>query len=155
MTENALPESFDIQRIQSLRLRRFFAYWEGKRGTAKCPWRKDIDPLEIPYALGFILIAEAVPEPEGFHIRLMGEEIAERFAIDLTGRGLTEYPEPVYRDLVRRTFEAVLDRRHPVLVQRELVVGSRRHRYEGLTLPLTSDGVEIDTVVSCLDFAAR
>ena len=155
MTEKAPPEIFDAQRIQSLRLRRFYAYWDSKRGAAGCPLRKDIDPLEIPYALGFILIAEAVPEPEGFRIRLMGDEIVERFAIDMTGRGLTDYPEPVYRDLVRRTFESVLDHRRPVLVQRELVVGTRRHRYEGLSLPLTSNGGEINTVVSCLDFADR
>jgi len=155
MTEISPPETFDTQRIQSARLKRFFAYWEAKRGDASCPHRKDLDPLEIPYALGFILIAEAVHEPEGFRIRLMGGELAERFAIDLTGRQLSEYPEPVYRDLVRRTFKTVLDRRQPVLVQREIVVGTRRHRYEGLNLPLSSNDGKIDTVVACLDFADR
>lgn len=155
MTACTPHETFDTQRIQSARLKRFFAYWEAKRGAARCPHRKDLDPLEIPYALGFILIAEALPEPEGFRIRLMGDELAERFAIDLTGRQLSEYPEPVYRDLVRRTFTTVLHRRQPILVRREIVVGKRRHRYEGLNLPLSSSDGEIDTVVACLDFADR
>ncbi len=155
MTDKSPVEAFDTQRIQSARLKRFFAYWDSKRGAAGCPRRKDLDPLEIPYALGFILIAQAVPQLEGFHIRLMGDELAERFAIDMTGRELSDYPEPVYRDLVRRTFKTVLVRRQPVLVQRDIVVGKRRHRYEGITLPLSSSGGEIDTVVACLDFADR
>jgi hypothetical protein len=40
-----------------------------------------------------------------------------------------------------------------VLVDRNIVTALRRHRYEGLTLPLSSDGSSIDQVIACLDFS--
>ena len=153
MNDASRYEGFDPATIRKVRLQRFFHYWNAKRGTAPCPRHGDIDPLEIRYALGYVLIAERRPAPDHFHIRLMGQELVERYGIDLTGRSLADYPEPVFRDLVRKTFATVIDQRRPVLVDRDIVSAGRRHRYEGLTLPLSSDGKAIDQVIACLDFS--
>jgi len=145
-------DAFDPATIRNTRLQRFFEYWNAKRGASPCPRQRDIDPLEIRYALGYVLIAERRPPPDEFHFRLMGQELVERYGIDLTGRSLAVYPDPGFRDLVRKTFSAVLDQRRPVLVDRDIVTSGRRHRYEGLSLPLSSDGREIDQVIACLVF---
>jgi hypothetical protein len=153
MNDASRIDGFDPARIRNARLQRFFAYWDAKRGGAPCPRHGHIDPLEIRYALGYVLIAERRPPPDHFHFRLMGQELVERYGIDLTGRSLAAYPDPAYRDLVRRTFSTVLEQRRPVLVDRNIVTSGRRHRYEGLTLPLSSDGTAIDQVIACLDFS--
>jgi hypothetical protein len=153
MNEPSRNESFDPATIRNTRLQLFFQYWNTKRGAAPCPRHSDIDPLEIRYALGYVLIAERRPPPDHFHFRLMGQELVERYGVDLTGRSLAAYPEPIYRELVRKTFSSVIDQRRPVLVDRNIVTAGRRHRYEGLTLPLSSDGTTIDQVIACLDFS--
>lgn len=152
MNDASRHEGFDPATIRNVRLQRFFAYWDAKRGTAPCPRHADLDPLEFRYALGYVLIAERRPPPDHFHFRLMGQELVERYGVDLTGRSLAAYPEPAYRELVRKTFAAVIDQQRPVLVDRNVVTSGRRHRYEGLTLPLSSDGQAIDQVIACLDF---
>ena len=152
MNDASRNEGFDPATIRNTRLQRFFAYWNTKRGGEPCPRHDDIDPLEIRFALGYVLIAERRPPPDHFHFRLMGQELVERYGMDLTGRSLAAYPEASYRDLVRKTFSTVIDQRRPVLVDRNIVTSGRRHRYEGLTLPLSSDGRTIDQVIACLDF---
>lgn len=152
MNDLTNPDAFAPQRIRSDRLRRFYDYWRRKAGDRRCPLRADIDPLEIPFALGSLLIAEVVPPGNRFRFRLMGDAIVERFAIDMTGRHLDDYPEPGYRDLVARSFTAVVTRGEPLLVDRDLASYGRRYRYEGLTLPLSSDGSATNMLIACLEF---
>ncbi|MBL8699303.1 MAG: PAS domain-containing protein [Alphaproteobacteria bacterium] len=144
--------AFRPQRIRSERLRRFHEYWRRKAAGRIAPLRADIDPLEVSFALGHLLIAEAVPPGPRFRFRLMGDTIVERFAIDLTGRFLDDYPEENYRELVARTFSSVIQRGEPVVVDRDFATYGRRYRYEGLCLPLSSDGGAIDMLIACLEF---
>ncbi len=60
-------------------------YWLEKRGERPAPLREDIDPLEIPRLLPILHLIDVVPEPLRFRHRLVGTELVEKMARDVTG----------------------------------------------------------------------
>ncbi|MGE5159441.1 MAG: PAS domain-containing protein [Gemmatimonas sp.] len=62
--------------------REFFAYWDGKRGTARAPDRSDIEPNAVRGLLGdiFVLSCEA---DAGYPFRVAGTRVCALFGRDL------------------------------------------------------------------------
>ena len=84
--------------IVNTRLRRLYEYWSGKRGDRRFPSRADIDPVDMVFALGNVILAEVLPEtPPRFRIRLHGSALAQFVGYDLTGKMLDEMPVPEFR----------------------------------------------------------
>lgn len=135
-------------------IRRFVAYWRGKRGAAKYPARAALDPSEFRYVLGDVVLVEArraPPEsapPWRFRYRLIGSNIVARDGYDLTNKTLDEMPEPEYRERVRKTWTKVCETGIAAHYVRDLVLDNRSRSYEVVVLPLASDGQEIDMLVS-------
>ena len=76
-------------------LRQLRAYWAGKCGPdGRLPRRADIDPLDMRFALGHLILTDVEPgtQPRYRH-RLIGTHIVERAGYDATGRYLDEIPE--------------------------------------------------------------
>ena len=59
-------------------LQRLHAYWDGKRNGRVYPGREVIDPLELRFMLGNLILLDVEPEPLRFRYRLFGTEIARR-----------------------------------------------------------------------------
>jgi hypothetical protein len=54
-------------RIEHPKLQQLFDYWAAKRGERKMPSRADIDPLELSFIIGnLILVDVIVGNPLGF-----------------------------------------------------------------------------------------
>ncbi len=139
--------------IVNVKLKRLFEYWEAKRGDRRFPARSDIDPVDMAFALGNVILAEVLPEtPPRFRIRLHGTTLSQRVGYDLTGKMLDEMPVPEFRDLSTRSFTKVVRTREPVHVLADRLVDGRMQRYEAILMPLSSDGERIDMLLVGLSY---
>ena len=134
--------------IKHPRLQQLYEYWLEKRGERRMPARADLDPLDIRYVIGDVIMADVLDEtPPRFRIRLHGTHLAERTNFDLTGKMLDEMPSPEFRDLTRRSFTRVVRTREPLHNLSEREFDGRMHRYEAILLPLSSDGERVDRLL--------
>ena len=80
--------------VADRRLIRLYQYWLQKRGARSMPSRADIDPLDMRFILGHLMLIDVRhPGPE-FRIRLQGSELTWWIGQELTGTNL-EFPAPL------------------------------------------------------------
>jgi hypothetical protein len=140
-----MPNAPDIKHP---RLRQLYDYWDGKRGGREMPARADLDPIDMRFAIGDVVLADVIDgDPPRFRIRLHGTNLAERTNFDLTGKMLDEMPVPEFRELVTRTFRKVVRTREPLHALAERLLDGRMQRYEAIILPLSSDGERVDRLM--------
>ncbi|MFM7344484.1 MAG: PAS domain-containing protein [Tagaea sp.] len=130
------------------------AYWESKRRPCGgLPGRADIDPLEMRYALGHLVLTDVeAGDPPRFRLRLVGSHVAERMGYDATGRyidALLPAPWPVS---VLPFYRRVVETGAPVLQAVDDVFDERYLKGEILRLPLAKDGKRVDMVLSAAYF---
>ena len=128
-------------------LKRLLAYWLEKRGDRAMPARADIDPLEMRFILGSLILVEVHHEPRRFRIRLHGTDLARRAGYELTGKMLDELPISEFRQFVEGSFAAAVETRIPRSGVRDRLMDGRIYRYEALILPLSSDGGAVDMLL--------
>lgn len=134
--------------ISNPRLQRLYDYWAAKRGDRKMPARADLDPIDMAFAIGNIILADVLAEtPPRFFIRLHGTTLSERVGYDLTGKMLDEMPVPEFRDLSQRSFTKVATTGEPVHALTERLVDERMQRYEAIIMPLSDDGEHVDRLL--------
>jgi hypothetical protein len=132
------------------KLRRLYDYWDAKRAGAgrAMPARPDIDPLEITFIIGNVILVDVIPgEPLGFRIRLHGTNLAQRAGYELTGKMLDALPIPEYRALAQQSFTEVATTGTPIQGRRDRIFDNRLRRYETVILPLSSDGDRVDMLL--------
>jgi hypothetical protein len=137
-----------MEAIRHPKLRQLYDYWNGKRGDRPMPSRADLDPVDIRFAIGDVILADVLEgTPPRFRIRLHGTNLAERTSFDLTGKMLDEMPVPEFRDLVTRSFRKVVRTREPLHALADRLLDGRMQRYEAIILPLSSDGEHVDRLM--------
>lgn len=124
-------------------------YWDRKRGDRPMPARADIDPLEMPEQLGWIILTEVIGPPLRFRYRLVGSAVTAGIGRDSTGKYLDEiYPAPNYKDIVS-SFCWVVSNRRPVRVVGDLWFTRRNWLYfESLDLPLSQNGMDVNMILT-------
>lgn len=130
---------------------RLFRYWQSKRRGRLFPGRRDLDPVEFPYALGNIVLVEVLEGPR-FRYRLFGSNVAFRNGFDLTGQVLDDRPPAEYRDFVLGLYRTVLAERKPLFPAGQWVLDGRLLSYEGALLPLAADGTAIDMLLTYVGY---
>jgi hypothetical protein len=134
--------------IKHPKLRQLYEYWDGRRGDGAMPSRGDIDPVDMRFAIGDVILADVIEgKPPRFRIRLHGTNLSERTNFDLTGKMLDEMPVPEFRELSTRSFRKVVRTKEPLHVIADRLLDGRMQRYEAIILPLSSDGVTIDRLM--------
>jgi hypothetical protein len=134
--------------IKHPKLRQLYEYWDEKRGARVMPSRADLDPIDIRFAIGDVILVDALDEsPPRFRIRLHGTNLSERTNFDLTGKMLDEMPAPEFRELSTRSFRRVLRTREPLHTLAARLLDGRMQRYEAIIMPLSSDGERIDRLI--------
>jgi hypothetical protein len=137
---------------------RLYAYWLSKKGKHDFPARRDIDPLEMKFALGGITLFDVERQSGSnsglrFRYRLIGADIVRRDGFDLTGRYLDELPLLQYRALIEGRLRMIMERPAPLLVHNKQFYDQRWYDYEAIWLPLASDHVNVDIMMACQIFA--
>ncbi len=92
LTRYNFSDGKGFQVIEEPEILRFAEYWLSKRGGRRMPSRRDIDPLEIPWALSRIFLADYEAGTDDYRYRVAGEDIEEvfrRFTGSMSMRGVT------------------------------------------------------------------
>ena len=129
-------------------LRRLYQYWNEKRGNRRFPARRDIDPLDFAYILGWVTLVDVTYNPTRFRFRLYGSELAHRIGVDLTGTYADQHPNREFGAMLQRSWQEVVDRGEPICAHYERELDNRRRKWEVLRMPMSSDGTTIDMLLA-------
>ncbi len=148
-----MPTVFDPSQLSAPRLRQAFAYWQGKRAGRAMPSRRDIDPVEMPQLLPYVMLIDVLPEPLDFRYRLIGTEVRAIVARDYTGLRFSEVPGKGKDSVVWGNCEEVVRRKAP-LSRSPPYVGPEPHltRCENVLLPLSEDDREVSMILLVISF---
>jgi hypothetical protein len=141
--------------ITEARLRQLYAYWMERKGDRRFPSTRDVDPLDLSYVVGSIMLVDVLREPLKFCLRLHGTEMVSRAAYDLTGKLLDDLPATDFRAYVIERCKSVVETGDPVLVHRYRILGGRHRHYEALWLPFSEDGATVTMLLCGLIYQDR
>jgi hypothetical protein len=134
--------------IVNPKLQRLYDYWSAKRGARPMPGRADIDPLDMTFIIGNVILVDVLAgDPLRFRIRLHGTKLVDRVRYELTGKMLDEMPEAEFRELSRQSFTRVATTAAPLHAVRDRVLDGRPRQYETIILPLSADGERVDMLL--------
>lgn len=118
-------------------LERLLAYWEAKRGVRRFPLRRDIDPLDLAFALGHVLLVDVEREPAiRFRYRLWGVDLTRDYGQEMTGRYVDQLNPPAFAARVQQQYLQSLEAAAPQLHKFDDVIDGRWFTHERLLLPL-------------------
>lgn len=134
--------------IKHPKLRQLFDYWSEKCGARRMPSRADIDPLDMTFIIGNVILVDVVAgTPLGFRVRLHGTNLVERVGYELTGKSLDELPQTEFREAAQESFTRVATSAEPTAGKRDRIIDGRFARYETVIMPLSSDGERVDRLL--------
>lgn len=142
------------ENIQSRKLTELYEYWQRKHPAPDLlPGRAQMDPLEIPALLPWLMLLDVGKRPEDIRYRLIGTRVVERIGKDLTGRCVGEgYWGDQSREILERYWKVVRTRVPEFSVRRVKGADGNWHDYEFLLLPLAADGVSVDMLLAGVGF---
>lgn len=134
--------------ISHPKLKRLYEYWCEKRGDRRMPSRADLDPLDMTFIIGNIILVDVIDgSPLRFRIRLHGTNLVQRVGYELTGKMLDELPQNEFRKLAQESFTSVATSAEPIAGKRDRVIDDRFARYETVIMPLSSDGKRVERLL--------
>ena len=134
--------------IKHPKLQQLYDYWSAKRGERKMPSRADIDPLDMTFIIGNVILVDVIAgTPLGFRIRLHGTNLVERVHYELTGKMLDDLPQVQFRNLTRKSFTKVAKTAKPLRALNDRVLDDQLRRYETIILPLSVDDTRVDMLL--------
>lgn len=146
----------DIDREMFPDLETASAYWHRRRQeTARfAPSWQDIDLLALPaWLIPRICVVDVVSEGADFRYRFWGTGVTGLHSYDLTGRSVLDLVPAYYARCVWQQYRTVLDRRQPLGFLTEMPKPNGLFTYyAAVRMPLSSDGVTIDRVMTAEDY---
>lgn len=141
-TEIAIPDGYAPE------IAAIVEYWTRIRPAEGLPGRQHVDPADIPELLPHLWMTDVFRDPWRFRLRLVGTAIVKHAGRDSTGKWCSEqfpnFEESAgYRDMVRCADQGV-----PVFRTAKQLAGDRPRQSQRVHLPLASDGLEVDIILS-------
>jgi hypothetical protein len=128
-------------------LQQLHAYWTTIRGACRMPSRAQVDPADMRFILGQVMMIDVTDRPAGFKVRLQGTELAWCLGSDLTGKTLEGLRSTGLRALLRECFAQSVITLAPVhQTSRQNHDGVPR-LYSVLVLPLSADDRHVDKLL--------
>jgi hypothetical protein len=141
--------------IRHPRLLRLYDYWMERRGTRRYPARADLDPLDMGYILGELIVLDVHYEPLRFKYRLHGTKLVTRAGLDMTGKWVHDWPAPEYRARLICAYTRTIEAGEPQRGERAIFDDGRWREYEFLILPLAPDRHLIDKLLVAMVYLDR
>ena len=144
-------------RLRSDHLRNLFDYWVTKLRGRAMPQRADIDPVEIPALLPYVLLFDVEHAPERFRVRLVGTHVTATRGRDDTGKYLDTAHDPETYAVLAEALRRPVVTGQPAHSNRGVYFDAARDfmDYEAIHLPLSSDGARVDMLLSGVLFLSR
>jgi hypothetical protein len=125
------------EQIPDPRLQQLNDYWRGKAEDGVAASSKAIDPSEMRFILGYVMLLDVLDGGADFRYRLYGSLIAERFGRDVTGRTVRDFGDTEYIvNFFLATYQAVTETGRPLLSTHYPRPGSQTASWSRLILPL-------------------
>ncbi len=127
-------------------LQRLYAAWCGLGAAGALPSFRRFDPVEVPGALGQILVVAVERAPLRFRYRVFPTRLTALMHRELTGHYVDEIDDLPERDLVlERMARGATDARPTVMI-RTGRTPDYLITFESLMLPFADDGAAVDTL---------
>lgn len=130
-------------------LREAIDYWERLRGDRDLPARADLNPVDIPRLLPYVMLIDVLENPRDFRFRLLGTEHDRIVSGDYRGRCFSELPglargNPVWDQYVR-----TVETGAPVIGTVSYIGGDLYipRELEHCLLPFASNGTTVDVIL--------
>jgi hypothetical protein len=136
--------------IKDPRLLQLYCYWQERKGARRHPSRRDIDPLDIRYVLGHVMMIDVLEAVPRYRVRLHGTGLVQRAHYDLTGKFLEDLPNPEYRDYVLMRCETLVQSGDPAIVHHDRILDGEIRQYEALWLPFSEDNQQVTMLLCAL-----
>lgn len=139
----------DLSDVTSPLVREGYDYWHGKKQGRRLPARANIDPLEIPRLLPYLVLSDVLRDPFDIRFRLAGTQVVAMNNFDLTGKRLNEgIRQPAWRDYWLRIYRRVVESGEPAFGADCYEYRDRSHvDLEWCLLPLAADGETVDMIL--------
>jgi hypothetical protein len=137
--------------LHAAQSRQLYADWKTRRRGRLFPARADFDPLELRYIIGNLSLLDVIRDPLRFRYRVHSTNMAEWLGYDLTGKDIDMSPKPGRGTEIKDHFARVVESGEPLARVHEWLGGNHRTlKHEALVLPLASDGITIDMIMSAV-----
>ncbi len=137
-----------INGIEHEDLRLLFDYWNRKRGQRFAPGRRDIDPADLVSVLPRILLFDVIDGGRDFRVRLAGTDTFGLHGEEITGRLVSEFWPPAFRDSVLAAYRNLIHMRQAEYARVDYTVaGHSAGGYHVLRLPLSEDGESVSMIL--------
>jgi hypothetical protein len=126
-------------------------YWNLKRGARLAPPRSAIDPSDFVNALPRVKLIDVLRSADGtldFRFRLAGTAIGNILGTELTRLRPLDLQPPQFGTMVHAHYVQCVHERRPLLHKVEIDSVRRVHSYARLLLPLSSDGEQVDMLMT-------
>jgi len=135
-------------------LRAVYQYWDERRGARFAPAWSDIDLVSLPaHVIPRVCVVDSRNDGTDFTYRFWGTAITDMHHYDLTGESVMELEPPHYARSIRDQYVLVFEARKPLLFLNEVPLPSGLITYyAALRLPLTSDGSNVDVLMSAEEY---
>lgn len=147
----------DLSQVTAPKVREAYRYWSDKRRDGRLPARADIDPIEIPRLLPYVVLSEVLRDPFDIRYRLTGTQVVQMNNLDLTGKRLNDgIHQPEWQDYWRRVYRDVVETGQPTFGADSYEYRDRSYaHFEWCLLPLAADGATVDMILEIEAFADR
>jgi hypothetical protein len=130
--------------VRSARLRSLLRYWVEKSAGRAMPFRRQIDPIEIPGILPIALLADVTPS--GARMRLLGSEATGAYGSETRGSAIADIQLGEFTVLWQDAFSHVIQSARPAYATGTYRRGTELCRIETVLTPLTADGSSISQI---------
>lgn len=135
------------EKINDERLLELLAYWRSKK-SEKMPARSDIDPIEIPKLLKYLILADYDAASQDVRFRLVGSEMVDHWGHDFRNMHLHEIMSGEYYEYIHSLFVQTATEGRPLFSESVFRWDQgRAMRTKRLMLPLANDGHNTDAVL--------
>jgi len=143
-----------IVTLPTARLTSLLMYWRGRLQGRRCPRKRDIDPIDIPRLLPYLVLFEvAGASPSDYRIRLAGTEVERMNGMRLTGLTLAEIMYRTQTDIDLSEYALTVRHGMPRLSDGRLVYAGRDHiAFDRLFLPLSEDERTVTHLLAIFDY---
>ena len=134
--------------LDDARLQRLSSYWREKADGRDTAPISAIDPTDMRYVLGYLMLLDVLGSGFDFRYRLYGTMISERFGKDITGTTVRQFGDREYIvSFFLGAYQAVIERRQPLLTIHYPKNASETESWSRLILPLTNGKDEIERLL--------
>ena len=141
---NLNPAEPAADTVRSARLRSLLRYWVEKATGGTMPFRRQIDPIEIPSILPIALLADVTPS--GARMRLLGSEATGAYGSETRNCLIADIQLGEFTVVWQEAFSRVIQSVGPAYAMGTYRRGAELCRIETVLTPLTADGSSISQI---------